>query len=401
MKEFYTPFEVANLLISLLNVEQQPKSAIDICCGSWNLLKASKKRWPSIRLTGIDINIDLHRHSLNKRSFHCMDGRNFALEAYKKNQRYSVVVANPPFGKESLETVTMFKELPGYLEMSSLALQRIETTMILANLALLSKNGVLGIVIPSTIVNGEWATCLRSYITKNYGIKKIIKLPSTVFGKDISTAILIIENRKSKSNFIRVYEATEQNNTTYKLDFLYKIIKSDANNGIWENSVRPFLTQNFKIKRGQIGNNFLKYSGILPVIHSTDIGKMNNPHWKPTKYLPKTNWVSNHVPYSEKGDILMIRVGRNSGCATLQTSPNKMLVSDCVYVIKSNEQRILKNIWEIVNSTEYLNDLASIRKGVTAKYITIDALKNYLNCKLVQKEENINDYYQTRSKGTC
>ena len=40
--KFYTPPEVAECLMTVLP-EKKYKNVIDICCGSWNLLKAANK----------------------------------------------------------------------------------------------------------------------------------------------------------------------------------------------------------------------------------------------------------------------------------------------------------------------------------------------------------------------
>ncbi len=400
MGKFYTPEKVANLMVNLIDNNSIPNNAIDICCGSWNLLKAAKQHWPHIQLTGIDINEQLHEHTLNQSSFFCMDGRDFSLQAYINNQKYSIVVANPPFGKEALDVASQFCQLPGYYEMNALALHRIETTMVLANLSLLSENGILIIIVPSTVINGDWALNIRKYIAENYYLNKIVHLPSDVFGKDISTSLLVIENRKSKSRFVPIHKAEAKKNGKYKLTFVTRTTQIQAKTGRWE-YIDDIAQQDisFQIKRGQIGNNLLEQSGLLPVIHSTDIELIKKPNWKPTRHLKNTPESTTTIPYAENGDIIIIRVGRNSGLAARLNTHNRMMLSDCVYVLKSNDQEVLESIWGILNSIEYQEDLDSIRKGVTTKYITIESLKNYLNNKLEEKGGAVDDYYPTR--GAC
>jgi len=63
--------------------------------------------------------------------------------------------------------------LPGYSVINKRALNRIETTMMLANLALIDNNGTLAAIIPHTLINGEWALELRKYISNNYNVKYI------------------------------------------------------------------------------------------------------------------------------------------------------------------------------------------------------------------------------------
>ena len=49
--KFYTPPEIASLLIEELDVDE-PDKIIDICCGSCNLLLAAKARWNKANLYG-------------------------------------------------------------------------------------------------------------------------------------------------------------------------------------------------------------------------------------------------------------------------------------------------------------------------------------------------------------
>ena len=88
--KFYTPLDIANLLIGQLKVEY-PKSAVDICCGSHNLLSSAKQRWPNTKYVGVDI----IEHYANGVECIKSDGRKFALEHPNK---FQLVLANPPFG---------------------------------------------------------------------------------------------------------------------------------------------------------------------------------------------------------------------------------------------------------------------------------------------------------------
>ncbi|MDD4760980.1 MAG: N-6 DNA methylase [Bacteroidaceae bacterium] len=399
MERFYTPEKAANLMIQLIPKTAKLDSAIDICSGSWNLLTAAKKKWPNLLFTGIDIDRKSINYKFEKSEFQRKDGREYSIKCFEKNISYSLVLANPPFGRESLKTAARFKKLLGYLEMRPLALQRIETTMILANLELLSKNGILVIVVPSTVINGDWALHLRKYIANNYYLNSIVHLPSNVFGSDISTSILVIENRKSKSRYVPIHKAEMKKNGNYKLAFVTRITQTQAKTGQWD-CIKNLYNEDicFQIKRGRIGNNFLEINGLSPVIHSTDIELMINPEWKPTRYLTDIPKPTITIPYAKNGDIIIIRVGRNAGQAARLRTNKQMMISDCVYALESDDKDVLESIWRILNSSDYQEDLDSIRKGVTIKYITKESLKSYLNNRLDQKRGATVDHYQARSE---
>ena len=47
---YYTPIELAALLLELIPQKASISSAIDICCGSWNLLAAAKRHYPEVKI---------------------------------------------------------------------------------------------------------------------------------------------------------------------------------------------------------------------------------------------------------------------------------------------------------------------------------------------------------------
>lgn len=61
---YYTPIELAALLLELIPQKASISSAIDICCGSWNLLAAAKRHYPEVKITGVDIDPAAHAHCI-------------------------------------------------------------------------------------------------------------------------------------------------------------------------------------------------------------------------------------------------------------------------------------------------------------------------------------------------
>ena len=95
---YYTPIELAALLLELIPQKASISSAIDICCGSWNLLAAAKRHYPEVKITGVDIDPAAHAHCIEGATFVCDDGRSFANRQEKAKQTYDLVLSNPPFG---------------------------------------------------------------------------------------------------------------------------------------------------------------------------------------------------------------------------------------------------------------------------------------------------------------
>lgn len=51
---YYTPIELAALLLELIPQKASISSAIDICCGSWNLLAAAKRHYPEVKIQKVE-----------------------------------------------------------------------------------------------------------------------------------------------------------------------------------------------------------------------------------------------------------------------------------------------------------------------------------------------------------
>ncbi|QUO20793.1 class I SAM-dependent methyltransferase [Clostridiaceae bacterium Marseille-Q4143] len=134
--KFYTPPEVAECLMTVLP-EKKYKNVIDICCGSWNLLKAANKVFDIEEYVGVDIDDSAGKYCLNGARFVCADGRKFAIEEKKK---YDLVLSNPPFGCIKENNRVYDKGIHGKEnEIKALHNRRYENEMMQANLLLSKK----------------------------------------------------------------------------------------------------------------------------------------------------------------------------------------------------------------------------------------------------------------------
>lgn len=384
-EKYYTPKNVAQVMVDLIDYKD-PKSAIDICAGSWNLLQEASNKWIGIPLFGIDtdkgssFHAPLHATSI----FHHMDGRQFALDCLKKERKFSVVLANPPFGKSIEKEKELFLGLPGSETLSIRALTRIESTMILANLSLIEENGYLGVIVPSTLVDGNWAQCLRLYISKWFQVCSIIKLPDNIFGRDISTSMLIIRNqRPNKNRYTKSINAEVAiNDLIFKSE---KDIEYDSiRQGKWTRIFNPtFREPDLEIYRGGVSSSLLQKKGKGVVLHSTDVAQIRLSSWTGTRYLDNYEVTYSKVRNVKKGDIVVIRVGRNCGKAALINFSHELPASDCIIILRQANHDKQKRLWSFLNSDEFHRDLCELRKGVSTFYLTANSLKQYLKTKII------------------
>ena len=353
--KFYTPPKIAELLVSQIRIKE-PENVIDICCGSCNLLHAAKKKWHKAILTGVDVNAT-QDHSIN---FIEQDGREFSLS---HSNEYSLVLANPPFDYN--EKRNQYPELFKGLNFS-FRTSRLEIEMLLANLNILAENGTLLIIMPSTFVDGQNNKKLKCYLAREYYIQKIIHLPDNAFGNtNISTCALVVTKKQVRNKTTKRYYVESENNR-FTISTPPTIVpNSMMESGYWNDShsCNNLRTIGVEIKRGNISSQYFVENGKHPVLHTA---KLNTP-WVPSvRYISK---IKQNAIYAEDGDIIISRIGKSAG-QWHKYQGERMMVSDCIYVIKDSDN----SIYRLLEGKEYSLPC----KGVATKYITITDFQNWI-----------------------
>ena len=343
--KFYTPPEVADLLVKQLNISA-PSKIVDICCGSCNLLHAAGKRWSKASLFGIDV----IKHTSTDVICVQSDGRKFALE---HTSQYPLVLANPPFdfGTSKKEYSELYNSLPtGY------STSRLEIEMLLANLRLLAEQGTLMIIMPSTFVAAESHYKIRAYLGQEFYIQKIIHMPDEIFGSaKISSCALVIKRDKSQRRYTKRFYVAIENNK-YFISKPTNIPQSLIRDGKWDGTLLPdSKTIKLTFRRGNISSQFFQDKGV-PILHTA---KIQYP-WEPSiRYVATSNEM---MVCAESGDIIVSRIGKSAGQWYKYNGP-KVLISDCLYVIKDPTGDVARKL----NGQQYSYPL----KGVATRYITM------------------------------
>ncbi|HEY0827572.1 MAG TPA: N-6 DNA methylase [Bacilli bacterium] len=364
---FYTPVELAKLLITECNIKT-PDNIVDICAGSWNLLNEARVRWPESTIVGVDID------GKSKSSI-MQDGRVYSQEALTNNLTFDLVVANPPFQYEEVNSgiLEFINKYTNHFEFEGYIYSRLESTMMLFNSFLVKEGGVLASIIPTGIINSVKQNSLRLYLSKDFSIEKIIRLPSDAFGqRNINTSMIILK-RGSQLKGSPIYEAFISKGK-YKTTFIGEISIEDIKNGRWDISEQRNLDVNkydIQILRNKISSIEMKHNSVgYPVIHSTTITQENmiNP-----ARLGFVQQKPNVQHLTSCGDIVIIRVGKYCGRYSLIGSrESDLLTSDCVFLIKTNNDKVSHLLLKKLKTINF----GQLKKGVAARYITKDILNN-------------------------
>lgn len=344
--KYYTPIVVAEQLVSLLCFTDYAK-AIDICCGSGNLLSAANAANRTLECTGVDI----------RPSDKCMfktiksDGRHYATE---HAEEFDFALANPPFGKaEESEYATALSEKSTI----GITNSRIEIQMLNANLLLLKKGGTLLIILPSTIVDGVSSINIRKQLAAKYYIKAIVDMPiNSFYPSRIKCSALIIEKTKNITSYpTTLYSMSKDFKISREYDLPNKLVVD----GQWLRNNHS-NNRDFTIVQGKIHSNQFSESG-TEVLHTAKMAEK----WQPSTRYTNLEDIDEKLLKVNSGDLIISRIGVSAGAVYEYTGEAK-LVSDCLLIVKKPSDVVKRRILAM--------DLKRIVKGLSTPHITASSI---------------------------
>ena len=351
---YYTPAKLADQLVEFLP-KKKYESVIDICCGTWNLLSSAKNKYPNAKFYGVDVDESIAKQMFPGAKFVLKDGRAFSEQERKKGKTYDLILSNPPFGNLEEQEVYWGKNTVN-ASFSALRCKRYELEMMLANIHLAHENSVLMFILPITFVRGKRFKEARKQIAKEFTILEIIELPLDTFGNaKLKTAAIIMEKRisiRKKTHFRKAYIKDSK----WEFELINSIMNKEIKQGNWLDS--DISTSNICIKRGTIHTGEMN-SGENIVLHCSS--NYEKGEWIPSiRYTKQSKGVR-----ANSGDILINRIGRGAGYWCIN-SMNDVRVSDCIFVLKNNQDNIVK---KLCDNTKH-GKLNVQMRGVSTAYIT-------------------------------
>ncbi len=340
--KYYTPLPVARQLMGLVQFKDHC-NVVDICCGSCNLLSAAREQNKKLDYLGVDIDpVETPDFRIIKD-----DGRVFAR---KHPKQFDYALANPPFGNSGKDSLAESLFVGDYVGINS---SRLEIEMLVANLLLLKKDGVLLIILPSTTVDGTSTINIRRTIAAKHHIHSIINMPLNAFCPHrIKCSAIIIEKRKNNGG---VATQTYSMNSDYLLTKTGAINHKDIAAGNWTKTTAKTKPP-FSIHQGKIPSQMFSETG-EEVLHS---GKFAT-NWMPSVRFAQIPEQTTTMIYAEPGDILISRIGASAGQKMLYSGPVK-LISDCLLIVKKPTTEEARNILQM--------DMGKLVKGLSTPHIT-------------------------------
>ncbi len=335
--KYYTPKKLSDQIINLIDPTFTPEIILDICAGSCNMLNSAYAKWPKAKYIGIDIEPVKNTNTIESKNLKLYQFDSCHSLSLSKKFIYpkrKLLLANPPFGNYcGLKPKHInFKD---NIDIIANNLNRVECHILISNLALLNKGDYFGAILPENFFTSENMKTFKEHFV-SYFECIIIKDHKIKFrGSEVKTKIFVakfIGPRKHK--LINILNPQ----ISHSLKLKYQIVRG-IDNSILESA---------------------KFKGSKEVIH------FNNKEGK----VLSSKFISQDYSFKEKQkiesqDLLILRVGRNSGkVIEPQLKHYGLLVSDLIIILKNGKKM------NIHKQSKLEKLLLNRRKGLTTNYIS-------------------------------
>lgn len=368
---YYTPYKVVDKIVSSVDFKKN-KLIVDPGCGSGNFLIQVFKKMKSNGITISSIINNLYGFDedevavlLAKINIYLLNKRvDFnKINIYKKdflndniNKKFDIVIGNPPWGKKyTLNERKKFKEKFGvvFSKMDSFG------QFIVRSFEVMNDGGILGFVLPSSILNIATHENIRKVLLNNKIV--YIKTIGREFDEIVTDVIIIKVQKSCTTNNTCIYnDATVDQNDFIKNPYYNFLIKDFLSKNIL-NKVKNFnsfhLVDNVDYALGIVtgdNNKFVtqtKTNDNEYIISGKDIDKYNIDYSKIQNYITfkKENFqqVANEKFYRNKNKIIYKFISKKLCFAAEQKGT---LTLNSANVICLPEQYDLYYITAILNS---------------------------------------------------
>lgn len=380
LEQFFTNNQISQLIASNLRT-RQPKTVIDVGAGEGALLEAVKRRWKGARLLGVDIDPSVHKaQALAQIESILGDGLDHELPALltSKYGCIDLAVSNPPYTAiEGNSSTELILKDAGLLEAIGHSRNYPAELVFLAqNLRILKRDGVLAIILPSGIINNDRWTKLRSILCETHRLTTVIELPDNIFEKTEAKTHALILQKGGRTRSVKLLKANQKGKlssgiriTTQqavaRMDYGYYL----ANPNSKESNTAYFTLRDLgaEIFRGQLSRSKAKVMGIQ-LFHTSHIKNT------PSRICIQEDFSESENPHRIRaGDIVIARVGTRCVGRLCFITGGSAVASDSVYVIRL-APKFRKYAWKALSSSESIDRIKVLCRGVCAKYITKDQL---------------------------
>lgn len=381
--QYYTSDKISSLMMSCISKEDV-STILDLGAGNGALVKAALQKWNNVKCIVADIDKAncqcLMEQGYETHNIDCVMP-NLEKKLCIYHNTIDVGVCNPPY--EVIENQEFIGEL---LERAHLRMNRREKhassdlVFLVYNLLFLKPQGVLGIIVPYSIMTGRNYASLRQSLLENYYVERAIELPEKSFSyTEAKTGILIIRKEKSNGRRTKLNTVSEDsklsdsisvpsNQLSLRIDYSFHQWKKTQGKKEYRNE------NEITIIRGRLSHDELKKNG-KPFFHTTCYGSSD------------IDWLyrydNNDKSIVESGCFLIARVGKRCVGRVKYLEKGNIQISDCIYGVTVPKDYI-EEFKTFFQSNEYSDFIKVVARGVCSLYICKEDLAAMLLKKLYE-----------------
>ncbi|MEE9361644.1 MAG: N-6 DNA methylase [Cellulophaga sp.] len=160
----------------------------------------------SIKLDAVDINDEELKKAANRWNKKNANFNTVDFLQFNSGKRYSTVLGNPPYVKKNYltdEQIELSKEVHKKVNLSDSTSKNIWVTFLVKSIGLLSDNGVLAFVLPSELLQVQFAEEIREYLKSEFDRIEIFTFNDLMFECKGQDTIVLFAYKKhfSKGEF--------------------------------------------------------------------------------------------------------------------------------------------------------------------------------------------------------
>jgi hypothetical protein len=371
--QFSTPEWVADLLCSRLAI--QPGLAADLGIGKGALSLALAKRFPGVRIVGVD-NYPAPSESVRqmRSSGVTISRRDIGTPPFVPwfTSRYGqmdTIISNPPFTYLNDEKARQMLSEAGMV--TGEKRQRLDLIFLAQAMKMLKPGGEAAFILPVSAFSMSRSITNLQPLVDRFGLVELISLPQDLYDDaEVQTAVLVMRPGRTgrRDDSFTVYAANHEGSISRTGRFSARslidyFVQPITTGPVAANSLAALGSD---VTRGRHSSRKLAHQGVSH-FHTTSF-----QHYSDAELIfddmPSHAAADIDVPATE-GDILIPRVGtRCLGRAAIVIQGSKH-ISDCVFRI-STPQKARRKLWEFLSSEAGSNWQLSLARGACAKFIT-------------------------------
>jgi type I restriction enzyme M protein len=251
------------------------------------------------------------------------------------------------------------------------------------NLRFLRPGGKLGLILPDGIIAGEKCSALRKALSTAHHLERVIELPRRVFsGTDAKAYVVVLTKHGHSSDEIELQRLETDGSLTKKLNLDVERAGDRLDYSFHESRIPRSNSGNSRLQlrdiveyvgRGTVSSKEREFCD-FPVFHTTDFDSQSSSIPRSFQ-LSRTRANQIRGVIAHPGDILVARVGRNLEDKVMFVENGHIPLSDCVLCIRV-AAKYQKQVLSYLRSSAGRDSLRAASHGVSAKFITVDALLN-------------------------